>query len=96
MGGAVKDAPTVVQENDATGRAGSGWKTVLFNCDCHTFDQVERQLMKAVRCSLSQARAFSWEVHSKGSAVVYQGSQERCEAAAGILEDIRLRVMVNQ
>ena len=74
----------------------SGWKTILFNCDCHTFEQVERQLIKAVRCSLSEARRLSWEVHSKGSAVVYKGARERCEAVAMVLGDIGLIVKTAQ
>lgn len=74
----------------------SGWKVVLFNCDCHTFDQVEEQLVKAVRCTLSQARRYSWEVHTKGSAVVYRGARERCEAAAAVLAEIGLIVEVSQ
>jgi ATP-dependent Clp protease adaptor protein ClpS len=52
--------------------------------------------MKAARCSLAQARALSWEVHTKGSAVVYQGARERCEAVAAVLEDIKLAVKVSQ
>ena len=72
------------------------WKAVLFNCECHTFDDVERQLMKATRCSLARARDLAWEVHSKGSAVVYTGPQERCEAVAATLEDIGLIVKVTQ
>ncbi|MBI5595332.1 MAG: ATP-dependent Clp protease adaptor ClpS [Elusimicrobia bacterium] len=90
---------STAQETETT--AGStgldgGWRVVLFNCECHSFDEVERQLIKAVRCSLAQARAWSWEVHSKGSAVVYKGPQERCEAVAGVLEDIKLAVKVSQ
>ena len=72
------------------------WRVILFNCDCHTFDEVERQLIKAIHCSLARARGYSWEVHSKGSAVVYQGHLERCEAVASVLEDIRLIVKVSQ
>ena len=72
------------------------WRTVLYNCDCHTFDEVERQLVKAIHCGLGTARALSWEVHSKGSAVVFNGARERCEAVAGVLEDLRLRVKVIQ
>ena len=72
-----------------------GWRTILFNCGCHTFDQVETQLIKAVHCSLSKARRTSMEVHTKGSAVVYLGARERCEAVASVLEDIGLRVKVS-
>jgi len=80
---------------DSTG-TGHGWRVVLFNCDCHTFDEVERQLIKATRCTLSQARAHSNEVHMKGSSVVYRGARERCEAVAAVLEDIRLVVKVSE
>lgn len=73
-----------------------GWNTVLFNCDCHTFDDVERQLIKATRCSLARARELSWQVHNKGSAVVYSGPRERCEAVAAVLGDIGLIVKVTQ
>lgn len=74
--------------------ADSGWKTILFNCECHTFDEVERQLIKATRCSLSQARRYSTEVHTKGLAVVYRGPKERCEAVAMVLGEIGLVVSV--
>ncbi|MBI4386336.1 MAG: ATP-dependent Clp protease adaptor ClpS [Elusimicrobia bacterium] len=72
------------------------WKVVLINCDCHSFDEVERQLMKAVRCTLSMARKYSWEVHHRGAAVVYQGHLERCEAVAMVLEDANLVVQLAQ
>lgn len=83
------------ETTDSTGTC-TGWKVVLINCDCHTFDQVERQLIKAIRCSLSRARALSWEVHSKGSAIVYGGPRERCEAVACVLEEIALNVKVTK
>lgn len=83
---------------ETTDRTGASFAclVVLFNCDCHSFDEVETQLVKAIRCTLSRARALSWEVHSKGSAVVYCGALERCEAVAASLSDIRLRVKVER
>lgn len=87
----------VVEETTSEDTAAdSGWKTILFNCECHTFDEVERQLIKATRCSLSQARRHSMEVHSKGLAVVYRGPKERCEAVAMVLGEIGLIVSVAQ
>jgi ATP-dependent Clp protease adapter protein ClpS len=80
----------------ADSERGADWNVVLFNCDCHLFDSVERILIKAVRCSLSQARAFSWEVHSKGSSVVYQGPLERCEAVADVIASIGLQVKISR
>lgn len=87
-----------VLEEETTSRSGthSGWRTILFNCECHTFDQVEKQLMKATRCTLSRARQIAWDVHTKGSAVVYEGPRERCEAVAMVLGDIGLVVKVSQ
>lgn len=72
------------------------WKTILFNCDCHSFDEVERVVMKATRCTLSRARAISNEVHTRGSAVIYDGPRERCEAVAEVVASIGLRVKVAQ
>lgn len=86
------------QTPETTDRSGSSFacRVILFNCDCHSFDDVEKQLIKAARCTLARARALSWEVHSTGSAVVYSGALERCEAVAASLEDIRLKVRVER
>ena len=83
-----------VEENIGSG--GEPWKPVLFNCDCHTFDEVENVVMKATRCTLSRARQISGEVHSRGSAVVYDGPLERCEAVAEGIASVGLRVKVVQ
>ncbi|MEK7232709.1 MAG: ATP-dependent Clp protease adaptor ClpS [Elusimicrobiota bacterium] len=85
-----------IVEEPADSDRDSGWHVILFNCDCHSFAQVEAILLKSVRCGLAQARAYSWEVHSKGSAVVYQGARERCEAVADIIGAIGLQVKVSQ
>lgn len=79
---------------DSIGGAGEPWKVVLFNCDCHTFDEVENVVMKATRCTLSRARQISNEVHTRGSAVVYDGPLERCEAVADVIGSVGLRVKV--
>ena len=76
------------------GSGGEPWKTVLFNCDCHTFDEVENVVMKATRCTLSRARQISNEVNSAGSAIVYDGPLERCEAVADVIGAIGLKVKV--
>ncbi len=84
------------QEPTDTSNKGFLWKTILFNCNCHSFDQVERQLLKAIHCSLSRAREISGQVHNTGSSVVYTGPRERCEAVSMVLEDIGLIVKVSQ
>ena len=83
-------------EEPADSERDSGWSVILYNCECHTFGQVEDILVKAVRCGLAQARAYSTEVDTKGSAVVYQGALERCEAVADVIGAIGLQVKVSR
>ena len=82
------------EETTGTGSGGDPWKVLLFNCDCHTFDEVENVVMKATRCTLSRARQISNEVNARGSAVVYDGPLERCEAVAEVIASVGLRVKV--
>ncbi len=30
----------------------SGWKTILFNCNCHTFEAVTQQIIRAIQYPL--------------------------------------------
>jgi ATP-dependent Clp protease adaptor protein ClpS len=80
---------------DGTTR-GLPWNTVLFNCNCHSFDEVARQLMKAIRVSYDRGMALADVVHNSGKAVVYTGHRERCEAVAMVLEEIGLLTKVSQ
>ncbi|MDE2489341.1 MAG: ATP-dependent Clp protease adaptor ClpS [Elusimicrobia bacterium] len=96
MGRAAAAVESEKRAEEDLGLGGEPWRTILFNCECHTFDEVERIVMKAVRCTLSQARRISWEVHSKGSAVVYEGPRERCEAVAEVIASVGLRVEVSR
>jgi len=78
------------------GGAGLGWKVVLWNCGCHTFDQVERLLVKAIHCGLGKAREIATTIHNKGKDVVFTGHQERCELVASILQDGGLKVTLEK
>lgn len=80
---------------DGTTR-GSPWNTILFNCNCHSFDDVARQLTKAIRCSYEKGMQIAEVVHGSGKAVVYTGHRERCEAVAMVLEEIGLLTKVVQ
>lgn len=96
MARAAVAAERETRAEEDVGAGGEPWKTVLFNCSCHTFDEVEKIVMKATRCTLSRARQLSFEVHTHGSAVVYDGPRERCEAVAEVIASIGLRVKVAQ
>lgn len=77
--------------------AGSGdaSKTILYNDNEHTFDEVAGQLVKAIRCSYSEGMALATAVHELGSAIVYIGHKERCEAVAMVLEQIGLKTAID-
>ena len=83
------------ETTDGTTR-GTPWNTILFNCNCHSFDEVARQLMKAIRVSYERGMSLANTVHHTGKAIVYTGHRERCEAVAMVLEDIRLITKVSQ
>ena len=68
------------------------WIVILYNCECHTFDDVESILQKATGCSKEKAGAIAWEVHTKGRAICFSGTQEECERVAKIIASVRLQV----
>lgn len=69
-------------------------KVILFNDDFHTFDEVIAQLIKAIGCSYAKAEALTWEVHTKGKAVVYSGELTECLRVSAILEEIALHTQI--
>src|SRR5260370_16671806 len=68
------------------------WMTVLHNCDCHTFEQVVKQLQKAIACSESEGWEIAWQVHNTGKAVVKIGPEKECVRVGTILAAIALAV----
>jgi len=81
--------------DDTTNRSGSGlgWRVCLFNCNCHSFSDVEIALAKA---GIPGGARLATIVHNKGSAVVYEGQPQEAEMVAMILEDAGLKVKVSQ
>ena len=65
---------------------------ILYNCDCHSFDEVILQLQKATGCSIEKASAIADEAHMVGRAIAYSGEAEECERVAAVLRSIRLQV----
>jgi len=72
------------------------WMTILHNCDCHTFEDVVKQLMKAIACSEDRAWELAWQVHNTGKAVVKVGPETECVRVGNILAAIGLVVTVMQ
>ena len=77
------------------GQDGAGWKTTLFNCNCHTIEDVAAEIMKAINCSLSTARNLTNIAHHTGQVKVCDGSEEYCENVAEILGSIGLKAIAS-
>jgi len=86
-----------VDELDATDvQVAPPWMTVLHNCDCHTFEEVVTQLMKAIACSEERGWELAWQVHNTGKAVVKVGAETECVRVGNVLASIGLVVTVSQ
>ncbi len=72
------------------------WMTILHNCECHTFEEVVRQLMKAIGCSEERGWELAWQVHNTGKAVVKVATEAECVRVGNILAAIGLIVTVTQ
>lgn len=77
-------------------QAAPPWMTILHNCDCHTFEQVVKQLQKAIACSEEEGWKIAWQVHNTGKAVVKVGPESECVRVGNILASIGLVVTVVQ
>src|SRR5262245_38517160 len=86
--------PVVDQETESATTVEPPWITILWNCDCHTFEQVARQLMKAISCSYDEGMAIAGRVHNDGKAVVRVGAKTECERVGRVLAEIGLRVTI--
>ena len=88
------DLPGLYEEDDIRERSeiSGPWIVILYNCECHTFDDVEMILQKATGCSLEKAEAIAMEVHTRGRAICFSGTQEECDRVAKIIASIRLQV----
>ena len=90
----VRPSPDV--EDVAEEAVAPPWMTILHNCDCHTFEQVVKQLQKAIACSEPEGWEIAWQVHNTGKAVVKIGPETECVRVGNILAAIGLIVTVVQ
>jgi len=86
-------SPEEVEERTSGG--GEGSKVFLFNCECHTFEDVITQLLKAVPgMTRPLAEELAWRVHTTGLAEVYRGGAPDCDRVAKVLGETGLIVQV--
>ncbi len=93
---AERALPSEEVEERTGSEAAPPWLTILHNCDCHTFEQVVRQLQKAIGCSEAEGWEIAWRVHNTGKAVVRVGPEPECVRVGNILAAIGLVVTVVQ
>jgi ATP-dependent Clp protease adapter protein ClpS len=74
------------------GDTGGPSVVILYNCDCHSFDDVIHQLQLATGCGQARAEQITEEAHRRGRAIAHTGEPADCERAAGILRSIGLQV----
>jgi ATP-dependent Clp protease adaptor protein ClpS len=70
-------------------------KVVVLDCQCHTFDDVERALCRVVpHMTRPRAHEHAWEIHTTGASVVASAPKERAEHFGTQLAGFGLRVTV--
>lgn len=72
------------------------WIVILYNCECHTFDEVIEILQIATGCPVDAAELLAWRVHTEGRAIVFSGSQEECTRVTNVIASIRLQVEMDR
>ena len=87
----TREAPAEREARDDAGTGGP-YVVIVYDDDWHTFEEVETQLQKATGCTLEKAEALSHEIDGSGRAIVFAGTQEKCEQVADVLRQIRLQV----
>lgn len=69
-------------------------RVILFNDEVHTFEEVTSQIIKATGCSLAQAEATTYAVHSLGKARVFEGAWNSCLGVSDVLQEIALQTQI--
>jgi ATP-dependent Clp protease adaptor protein ClpS len=75
---------------------GGPWVVILYNCECHTFDDVIEVLCIATGCTVDQAAALALKVHTEGRAIVFDGERDECERVTEIIASVRLQVEMDR
>ena len=82
----------IVVEEDVS--IGLKSKVILYNDDLHTFDEVILQIIKAIKCSNTEARNKAFETHVKGKSVIFNGEFKECLSVSSVLEEIALHTQI--
>jgi ATP-dependent Clp protease adaptor protein ClpS len=86
MSGQSESASAVVEtevepevENETRTRRLPPYNVVILNDEEHTFDYVVELLIKLFAHTLPRAEELTWQIHSRGRAIVYTTHKEKAE-----------------
>jgi ATP-dependent Clp protease adaptor protein ClpS len=87
--------PDAIDEQSPGAADGLEARVIVYNCNCHTYQQVIELFCKAIP-GMNPTRAFelAWRIDHEGSATVYSGERNAAEAIAKYLVGGGLRVAV--
>ncbi len=87
--------PETIEEQKTGAGDGLEAKVVVYNCNCHTYQQVIQLFCEAIP-GMTPAKAFelAWKIDHQGSAVVFEGDRTVAERIAKHLAGGGLRVAV--
>ena len=87
--------PEILEEERTSAGDDLEASVIVYNCNCHTYQQVISLFCEAIPGMLPQ-RAFelAWQIDHQGSATVYSGTWESAEGIAKRLAGGGLRVVI--
>ena len=82
----------ILEEEDVS--IGLKSKVILYNDDWHSFDEVILQIIKAIKCSNTEASKMALETHVNGKSVIFSGEFKDCLRVSSVLEEIALHTQI--
>lgn len=94
-GPATLSTPETIEDLSTGASDGFEAQVVVYNCDCHTYQQVISLFCQFIP-GMTSKRAFelAWKIDHEGQAVVYRGSTQQAEEIGKALAGGGLRVAV--
>jgi len=71
-------------------------RVILFNCYCHTFEEVVLTIMRAIHCTEDEGYELANEADREGQAIICTGSELYCRSVVGIFRSVGLNAEVAQ
>ncbi len=88
----VKNIPTPLLSEELDIK--SIWKVLLFNCYCHSYDEVVDRIMIAIGCDYITAQNLADSAEKFGNVTVYEGTFSECTKVANVLGSTGMDVRV--